>query len=388
MRAERVRRAILVSGVLILLGGCALGPGHRVSDADLREKSRREDGAAGDVKVIPITAELIMRQHKAVAEAPPLARDPLEEQVKTYEYKIAPYDVLGVTVWDHPELTIPAGEFRAAEAAGHTVTTAGTIFYPHVGVVQVAGKTLAEVRQLLTERLVRYVTKPQLDVKVVSFRGYRVNVTGEVMGQGTFPITDLPMRALDAIGFAKGPNPDADLRRATLTRDGKTHLLDLQAVNELGDVSQNWLLKDGDILHVPDRNANRVYVLGEIKKPSARVMVKGRMTLADALGDSEGFDPLTADPGEIYVFRGAYDRPGIFKLDARSPDAMLLAAQFSLNPRDVVYVSSTSLAQWNRVLQQILPTVQALWYGADVATRSLQLQRVLVPAPTPTTTTN
>jgi hypothetical protein len=51
------------------------------------------------------------------------------------------------------ELTIPAGEFRSPEAAGLPVSADGTMFFPHVGVVEVAGKTLPEIRALLTSSL-------------------------------------------------------------------------------------------------------------------------------------------------------------------------------------------------------------------------------------------
>ena len=176
--------------------------------------------------------------------------------------------MLSVTVWDHPELTIPAGEFRSPESTGHPVTSDGKMFYPHVGTIAVGGKTLPEVREELTQRLTRVIQNPQLDVRVASFRGKKVQVTGEVMGPAALPINDVPMRALDAITFAKGFTPEADMQNVILTRAGKTYRLDLQAVNERGQVGNNWLLQDGDVLHVTDRRENRVFVLGEVKKPA------------------------------------------------------------------------------------------------------------------------
>lgn len=46
-------------------------------------------------------------------------------------------------------------------------------------------------------------------------------------------------------------------------------------------------------------------------------------------------------------------------LDATSPDSLLLASAFKLQPLDVVFVSTHKLTQWNRVFQQIWPTIQA-----------------------------
>ena len=44
------------------------------------------------------------------------------------------------------------------------------------------------------------------------------------------------------------------------------------------------------------------------------------MSLAEAIGDAEGFDPLTSNPGAVYVIRGRYETPRIYKLDASSAE--------------------------------------------------------------------
>jgi polysaccharide biosynthesis/export protein len=54
--------------------------------------------------------------------------------------------------------------------------------------VQVAGRTVEEVRQLLTEQIARTIAKPQIDVRVAGFRGKGVQVTGEVVAPSTVPI--------------------------------------------------------------------------------------------------------------------------------------------------------------------------------------------------------
>ena len=340
----------------LLLVGCT---GMRMNERALVDRAV-EAGEDPRFVLVPVTPDLVREQREQSLRKDPLATDPLAELAAHYEYRVAPHDVLSVVVWGHPELTIPAGEFRSAEATGHPVTADGKMFYPHVGVVEVAGKTLPEIRELLTSRIRAVIQDPQLDVKVASFRGLKVHVTGEVMKPATLPITDVPMRALDAITAAQGTSPEADLRRVVLTRNGRPNLLDLQSVNEEGNPAQNWLLQDGDILHVPDRSLNKVFVLGEVKKPSSKVMHKGRMNLAEAIGDSEGLDPATSDAAGIYVLRGTYEKPRVFRLDASSPDALLLAAQFDLKPLDVVFVSSTKLSDWNRVVMQLLPTVTAI----------------------------
>jgi polysaccharide export outer membrane protein len=368
-------RILLLAGALCM-SACAWGPGMHMDEDAFRE--RYAGKATGDddaFEIVPIDAALLRKQQASRLQVRPApVQDPLAKAGAGYEYRVTAHDVLSVIVWDHPELTIPAGEFRPAEATGHPVAADGTMFYPHAGVIHVAGKALREVRELLTQRLASVIERPQLDVRVVGFRGQKVQVTGEVAAPSSIPITDVPLRVQDAISQARGATPEADLRGVTLSRGGKTFTLDLQALYEQGDASQNWLLQDGDVLNVPDRSRNKVFVLGEVRKPSSRVMVKGRMTLAEAIGDSEGFDPVSSNPAKVYVIRGSFERPSIYKLDAQSPDALLLATQFQLQPHDVVFVSAHDLTRWNRIISQIQPTVQLLWQAMDLGNRSVILQ--------------
>jgi polysaccharide biosynthesis/export protein len=368
-----MKHALILAAVMCV-SACAWGPGMHMDEDAFRERyaGQADGGDDGAFQIIPIDASLLAHQQQARREKRPTPLvDPLAQVATDYDYRVTAHDVLSVIVWDHPELTIPAGEFRPAEATGHPVAADGTMFYPHVGTLPVAGKTLREIREQLTQRLSNVIEKPQLDVRVVGFRGQKVQVTGEVMAPGTLPITDVPLRVQDAISQAKGFSTEADLRVVTLSRGGTTFTLDLQALYEQGDVSQNWLLQDGDIVNVADRSRNKVFVMGEVKKPSSRVMVKGRMSLAEAINDSEGFDMRTSNPGRVYVIRGNFDRPTIFKLDAKSPDALLLAAQFQLQPHDVVFVSAHDLTRWNRIIDQIQPTVQLLWQAVDIGDRTI-----------------
>jgi polysaccharide export outer membrane protein len=129
------------------------------------------------------------------------------------------------------------------------------------------------------------------------------------------------------------------------------------------------VLQDGDVVNVGDRSQNKVFVLGEVKQPASLPMVKRRMTLADALGTSGGPDIVFGNPAEIFVFRGRYDAPEIYRLDASNADALLLAAAFQLQPRDVVFVSTYNLGRFSRVLTQILPAVQTVWQTWDIVRR-------------------
>jgi len=338
-------------------------------DEGAAEARGRAKTNSDEYRIQEISSEVLRKLAEQASRENTRIPDPRGMTVPS-PYTVAPYDVLQVTVWDHPELTAPTGQFRSPEENGNPVHADGTVYYPYVGVVKVAGLTLPEIRALLTQRLASVIAKPQLDVRIAAFRGKRVQVTGEVVQPTTMPITDVPVRVQDAIAFSHGFTPEADLGNVTLARGGNVYHLDLLAMYEGGDMSQNWLLQDGDVLNVADRNRNRVFVMGEVRVQQARLMVKRKMTLAEAIGDSGGMDPIFANVGKIYVIRGDYSAPDIYHLDASSPDALLLATSFQLKPRDVVFVSTYGLTRFNRVMSQILPTVQILYdaaIAADVA---------------------
>lgn len=358
-------KLILWLVMLFSISACVLTPGMYMgttSGESNVEVPVLESGELVTSRVIitPITADLVAQPAVPARRQPPAAGG--APQQKSYgPYRLGPGDILNITVWDHPELTIPAGEFRSPEAAGNVVAADGTLFYPYVGVLKVSGMSVEELRSILTSRLTRYIENPQLDVRVIAFRSQKAYVVGEVKQPGVRPITDVPLTVADAINLSGGLTPNADMLHVTLTRgDGRVVPIDLLALYEQGDLSQNLLLENGDVLNVPDNTPNKVFVLGEVGSPASRLLNKGRMSLAEALGDAGGVDPLTSNAGHVYVIRNHKAKPEIFHLDARSPDAMLLADRFSLAPHDVVFVDAAEVTRWNRVITQILPTAQTI----------------------------
>jgi len=283
------------------------------------------------------------------------------------QYRVGPRDILNITVWEHPELTIPAGEFRSAESAGNTVGEDGTIFFPYAGVIKAADKTVEEIRAELTQKLSVYIEQVQLDVRVISYRSQRVYVVGEVVKPDTQLVKDIPLTVLEAISNSGGTKPEADLRSITLTRDNKTYSINLLSLYEGGDLTQNVMLKHGDVLNVPDSAFNKVFVLGETtlggtnaSRTRSVSMNKGRMTMTEALSEGGGISQFLADASRVFLFRSGIGKPEIFLLDAQSPDAFLLAERFPLEPRDVIYVDRAEGIRWNQIIEQIQPTVTLL----------------------------
>jgi len=384
-------KSCLALVMLYQLAACTIIPGQHMSpfsrQSSVEMPTRESDEAIlKKLNIQTINAELIIRleqnsSHYSLAPdnvanhyfdyrigSKAIKGIPVKDEPYT-QYRVGPRDILNITVWDHPELTIPAGEFRSAESAGNVVGEDGTFFYPYVGVVQAADRTVEDIREELTVKLSKYIEFVQLDVRVASYRSQRVYVVGEVTNPGIQLVKDIPLTVLEAINNAGGVTSEADLRNIILTRNDKTYSINLLSLYEGGDVTQNVLLQHGDVLNVPDSALNKVFVLGEtnhfvaggaIGRSRSLVMNKARMTLTEALSEAGGLDQETSDPARIFVFRGGLGKPEIYHLDAKSPDALLLADRFPLQPRDVIYVDRAEGIRWNQIIGQIQPTINLL----------------------------
>lgn len=339
---------------------------HRIDAASLGQP---QQGAAShdaaSVPIGPIDGALIETQRRdARAEGERIRAALLATPAP---YTVAAGDVLQITVWDHPELAAAQGnpgtqQVRAADPpAGFVVDQAGNLAFPYAGELHVAGMSTSEIQAALRTRLSKWFVAPQMTVRVASYRASRVYVDGEVRTPGAQALNDTPMTLLEAVTRAGGFTADADQSRMTLVRDGNAYPVDLPGlIRERLDLSR-IVLRSGDLLQVGARDQFGVYVMGEVNKPTTALPLRnGRLTLADALSQAGSVNQSTADPKQTYVIRAGADRQAqVFHLDGRSPVSMVLANEFELQPRDVVYVDSTKLARFGRVLAQLLPAINA-----------------------------
>jgi polysaccharide export outer membrane protein len=193
-------------------------------------------------------------------------------------------------------------------------------------------------------------------------------VEGEVRTPGNQIFTDVPMTLTDAINRAGGITSTGDRSFITVTRANVTTVVDLMNLQDIGVNPNRILLQDGDTVYVHHRDDTKVYVMGEIVRPSGIQMRNGRLTLNEALGEAGGPSLVTANTSQIYVIRNVagQDLPAIFHLNAGSPVALALAETFPLQPRDVVYVDPVPLVAWNRILSLIIPSAQAVTTGRSI----------------------
>ncbi|BAV63549.1 polysaccharide transporter [Sphingobium cloacae] len=124
------------------------------------------------------------------------------------DYRIAPDDVLRISIYHEPGLSLEDAR----------VTAAGMVRMPLVGDISVAGLSAEEAGDVIAGRLgQRYLVSPQVTVFVKQAVGRRITVDGEVREPGLFPFAGR-LTLSQAVAMAKGPTRIASLGQIVVVR--------------------------------------------------------------------------------------------------------------------------------------------------------------------------
>jgi polysaccharide biosynthesis/export protein len=283
-------------------------------------------------------------------------------------YRVGPGDALLVAVYGHPELAL--GDYAVANTLGSRpvgliIDNDGTIQLPLLGSVQVAGKTLEQLRSYLQQEISIFVKEPKVTVQLAFNGSIRYYLLGQFATPG-LKFSDRPLRLLEALSLGGSVQMErASLRGAYVARNSKRLPINFRRLLRDGDLKQNIPLRSGDIVMVPDNTVEQAFVFAGAANSAARggavPFRNGRLNLLQALAQAGyGFrERAQGKLSQTHVIRSDGDRGELFVVNA----AMILdgeAAPFELMPGDVVFVPARAMTNWNQALEQLLPTLQTV----------------------------
>jgi polysaccharide export outer membrane protein len=175
----------------------------------------------------------------------PVGLDPGDATAEPPDTTLGPEDVFDVRVYGEKELS-----------STYRVASDGTIDFPLIGTVSVLGKTPTEVADLIENGLVdgQFIKKPQVSILVTEYNSKKISVFGQVKEPGTFPYQD-GMSVVEAISKAGGFTSMAKANDTVVIRvvegEKKRFKVPVEAIGEGRE--QNFVLRAGDILFVPER---------------------------------------------------------------------------------------------------------------------------------------
>ena len=162
-------------------------------------------------------------------------------------YRIGPGDVLDIFVWRNPEISTKV-----------PVRPDGKISTPLVEDMVAVGKTPSELARDMEEVLATYIKSPSVNVIVSEFKGTfaeQIRVVGQAANPQAIPYRE-GMTLLDVMIAVGGLGEFAAGNRAKLVRNenGRTveYRVRLSDLLNDGDISQNVVVRPGDVLIIPE----------------------------------------------------------------------------------------------------------------------------------------
>jgi polysaccharide export outer membrane protein len=166
-----------------------------------------------------------------------------EAEARDRVYEVQPGDRLEISVWNEPDLQREV-----------LVAPDGGISFPLAGEMSAVGKSVAELRQELTEKLSRLIAEPLVTVTVSEILGNKIYVLGQVTRPGEF-VVNPRVDVMQALSMAGGTTPFAALNDIMiLRRRGGEQVAIRFRYSDVAtgkSLDQNIILESGDVVVVP-----------------------------------------------------------------------------------------------------------------------------------------
>jgi len=195
------------------------------------------------------------------------------------EYVLGSGDIVHITVYQNPDLTLDA-----------RISEAGVISFPLLGQIKIGDLSISQAEKTLAEGLKkgRFIIDPQVTVLVTQVKGNQASILGQVTRPGRYPLDVADMRFTDLLALAGGAQLDgSEIAVLTGQRNGKPFRLEIDVPSLFGASGngQDPIIQNGDVIYVG--RAPMVYIYGEVQRPGQLRLERG-MTVRQALAAGGG----------------------------------------------------------------------------------------------------
>ena len=360
--------------MMIFLSGCGTAPDWLSSSGPSGEQIQRASNTdrIEGIQVIDVNNDLA----KKLATGKKLGQlTDVFSNEGTNNYLIGPGDIIEISVWEAPPAMLFGGlvldpkgaSTRVVTFPEQMVTPNGMITMPFAGWVSVKGRTTQEIEQDIVSRLTGKANQPQVLVRIVKNNTSNVTVVGEVNTSTLMPLTPKGERLLDALAAGGGVKQPINRMAIQLSRGTVTAAMPLEIV--IRDPKQNVLLKPGDVVTALFQPQS-FSVLGATGRNEEIPFEANGISLAQALARSGGLNDTRADARGVFVFRfedpklvdleGKLEKtisgpiPVVYQVNFRDPAAFFVTQNFPIQDHDVIYVSNSPEAEFNKFLRLVV----------------------------------
>lgn len=269
------------------------------------------------------------------------------------DYRLAPDDVIEINVWREPELSKKQIQ----------ITTEGNIVIPYINdMIKAEGLTQQELAQKISDEYAnaQILENAKVQITLVSKHEMNVWVLGQVFRPGVLRFKEGDTLTT-AVAQAGSYTQEARLESATLTHRGsdKPIAIDLRKIYRDGDLNQNYELKEGDVIYIPEDTYNRFYVMGEVLRPGL-YQLKDNASVLSAVNLAGGPTPRGSLKGTVLV-RGDINNPEKRKVRLDKLISGDVSQDIKLEAGDIVYVPETSKPDWGKI-SQVLNAIVSVGY--------------------------
>ena len=278
----------------------------------------------------------------------------LRYQKAEQAYTINAGDSIAITVYNHPDLSLPKT----------LVTPDGHIGMVLIGHLKVEGLTLEQAALKLEQLLSKYIRNPKVGISPLEIHSESATIIGAVKKPGMYTISS-GMRLTDLFALAggiatrryDGQDLDAaDFKRTVFVRNGEIFPIDFARAIETGDPLHNLLIRKGDYVYVAAKDDSMIFILGDVKNPQRRTYTQG-LGMLELIASCGGVNETHWS--HAIIIRGGISRPKLYKVDL---DGILRGSKpnIMLEAGDIVYVPHDDISEYNVFIRKLFPTFQLI----------------------------